>query len=274
MVKWHDVTENIKFALKEDGFALVHPFRLGQYNSLFSEQNLGNKLEGPEDCLCVLIGNTKEIWPIFTERYKEDEELKKSSNPFDLYCKQKIDSIGVIDDFVCAYYETDERIAIQKMAKLSGMAILDEKTHMCVNRKYGPWIALRAVVVFHYVKGPDPALPEHEVPSLTNEMRAEAERAFLEAEKFYKSGKGKEDKTKSAELWIKVRDCLTSEQQREYRYSEEQMNYHYDLNRNLDPGEAKAAIEEVVEKVEAEEEEEDVMAIEDEDAMAVDLEAD
>ena len=42
------------------------------------------------------------------------------------------------------------------------------------------------------------------------------------------------DKSKSAELWIKVRDCLTSEAQKEFRYDERQMKYHYDIDRNLE----------------------------------------
>ena len=39
MVKWHDVIENVKFALKTDGFDLVAPFRLDRYNALFSEND-------------------------------------------------------------------------------------------------------------------------------------------------------------------------------------------------------------------------------------------
>lgn len=242
MVKWHDVIENVKFALKTDGFDLVAPFRLDRYNALFSENDDASNskiTDAPQDCLCVVIGNTKRLWPIFEEYYKTEygKELpKEEPNPLDFYVKKKIDSI-CIADFVTAKYQTDSSLAIQKMAKLSGMAIFHDATHMSVNRKYGPWISLRAVVIFHNVKGPETPLPMHEVPSLTSEMERESKEAFEEAAEYYnkKSGEGGTlDKSKSAELWVKVRDCLTSEAQKEFRYDERQMKYHYDIDRNLE----------------------------------------
>ena len=241
MVKWHDVTENVKFALKDDGFDHVAPFRLDRYNALFAatDENSNSKItDAPEDCLCVVIGNTKRIWPIFEEYYKANigtESMpKEEANPFDFYVKKKIDSI-CIADFVVAKYQTDSSLAIQKMAKLSGMAILHEGTHMSVNRKYGPWMSLRAVVLFHNVKGPDTPLPMHEVPSLTSEMERESGKAFEEAAEYYRKNSGEGlDKSKSAEFWIKVRDCLTSDAQKEFRFDERQMNYHYDIDRNLE----------------------------------------
>jgi hypothetical protein len=120
MVKWHDVTENVKFALKDDGFDLVAPFRLDRYNALFAatDENSNSKItDAPEDCLCVVIGNTKRIWPIFEEYYKANigtESMpKEEANPFDFYVKKKIDSI-CIADFVVAKYQTDSSLAIQK----------------------------------------------------------------------------------------------------------------------------------------------------------------
>ena len=245
MVKWHDVCENVKLALKNDGFDLVAPFRLSQYNALFDTRDAKNSsikiTDAPEDCLCVVIGNTKRLWPIFEDYYKanvgkEDLMPREEKNPLDFYVKKKIDSI-CIADFVTARYQTDSSLAIQKMAKISGMAILHEATHMSVNRKYGPWISLRAVVIFHYVKGPETPLPAHEVPTLTSEMERESKEAFEEAAEYYRKnseGSGSLDKSKSAELWIKVRDCLTSDAQKEFRFDERQMKYHYDIDRNLE----------------------------------------
>ena len=123
---------------------------------------------------------------------------REEKNPLDFYVKKKIDSI-CIADFVTARYQTDSSLAIQKMAKISGMAILHEATHMSVNRKYGPWISLRAVVIFHNVKGPETPLPAHEVPSLTSEMELQSKEAFEEAAEYYKRI------AKVLGVWIRVK---------------------------------------------------------------------
>ncbi len=68
-------------------------------------------------------------------------------------------------------------------------------------------------------------------------MERESKEAFEEAAEYYRKnseGSGSLDKSKSAELWIKVRDCLTSDAQKEFRYDERQMKYHYDIDRNLE----------------------------------------
>ena len=50
-----------------------------------------------------------------------------------------------------AYYAHEpppRRVAMQRLADLSALAPLSETTHLNVHPEYGPWIALRALVVF------------------------------------------------------------------------------------------------------------------------------
>ena len=78
-------------------------------------------------------------------------------------------------------------------------------------------------------------LPAHSAE--LNERDELQKEAFEEAAEYYRKnseGSGSLDKSKSAELWIKVRDCLTSDAQKEFRYDERQMKYHYDIDRNLE----------------------------------------
>ena len=40
-----------------------------------------------------------------------------------------------------------ELIAIQQLCHLSGLAYLSKRSHLCIHRQHGPWIALRSVIV-------------------------------------------------------------------------------------------------------------------------------
>jgi hypothetical protein len=48
-------------------------------------------------------------------------------------------------------------VAVQRMAHVAGVAHLDERCHLSIHPKFGPWFALRAVVVLDDVEGPPDA---------------------------------------------------------------------------------------------------------------------
>eukprot|EP00611_Tribonema_gayanum_P002728 TRINITY_DN12061_c0_g1_i1.p1 TRINITY_DN12061_c0_g1~~TRINITY_DN12061_c0_g1_i1.p1 ORF type:complete len:298 (-),score=84.90 TRINITY_DN12061_c0_g1_i1:184-1077(-) len=53
-------------------------------------------------------------------------------------------------------------VAIQRMAHVSGLAWLHDKTHLCLHPEVGPWLALRAVVLVDIpgpTGSPPPAMP-------------------------------------------------------------------------------------------------------------------
>lgn len=52
--------------------------------------------------------------------------------------------------------EPGKFVNMMRAAQLSGLAYYSNTTHLCMHPEFGPWFALRAVVVFD-VDGPDPA---------------------------------------------------------------------------------------------------------------------
>lgn len=50
------------------------------------------------------------------------------------------------------------------MAHAAGLADLDQQTHLCLHPKFGPWFALRCVLVFDGVQYAGPRKPQLSYP--------------------------------------------------------------------------------------------------------------
>jgi methylmalonic aciduria homocystinuria type C protein len=118
------------------------------------------------------------------------------------------------------------------MAHVAGVAHLDEKCHLSIHPKHGPWIALRAVLVFDDIEGPDEADRQTTPPNplATNgAARARVDDAFAYALEGYA------DPSLSAERWrrwVAVRDAVFFDptddtKKHPERYYDEQVLYHY-----------------------------------------------
>lgn len=55
-------------------------------------------------------------------------------------------------------------VAIQRMAHAAGLADLDQQTHLCLHPKFGPWFALRCVLVFDSIEHTGPRKPQLKYP--------------------------------------------------------------------------------------------------------------
>ena len=99
MVKWHDVCENVKLALKNDGFDLVAPFRLSQYNALFDTRDAGNssvKITTPRKIVCASSSATPNDCGRYSKTITKRTSVRnlmprEEKNPLDFYVKKKID---------------------------------------------------------------------------------------------------------------------------------------------------------------------------------------
>ena len=80
MVKWHDVCENVKLALKNDGFDLVAPFRLSQYNALFDTRDaaiLPLKSRTPRKIVCASSSATPNDCGRYSKTITKRTSVKK-----------------------------------------------------------------------------------------------------------------------------------------------------------------------------------------------------
>ena len=109
-------------------------------------------------------------------------------------------------------------VAIQRAAVVAGLAWL-APSHLCVHPAYGPWIALRALVILDEPAPPSPPRVPAPCdcavgcgPALERALAAGEPRSTQELRERWR-------------LWLAVRDACPVG--REHRYSQEQIEFHY-----------------------------------------------
>ncbi|KAK3287394.1 hypothetical protein CYMTET_5105 [Cymbomonas tetramitiformis] len=160
-------------------------------------------------------------------------------------CRDVLDGLDVAYSVYWSCASADEGIvAMQRVAEVSGVAHLCPATHLCLHPVYGAWWSLRAVVVVD-IPCDDLCMERPSVmPSPLSALERErAENLLAEAlspptSKQPENGSADNKVQEHPSLaWIRLRDVVTAG--REYRFSDDQIAYHYRkdrraLNRALD----------------------------------------
>jgi methylmalonic aciduria homocystinuria type C protein len=194
--------------LADAGFDLAHAFDTASVASA-----PGLALLGGFERLGILIGNTRALWPPFSAALREPA-LAAEADPLERYTERAIDAA-----FPGARIYYGHRryagafVPLQRLAVAIGLGAL-APSQLVVHPIYGPWFAMRAVVV---LAGDPPARRPIAQPCTCGER---CPRAFAAAH-------GATD----WRAWLAVRDACSL---REYRYSDEQLSFHYTRMR-LDP---------------------------------------
>ena len=155
----------------------------------------------------ILIGNTRALWPAF-EAARRDEP-----DPLERYVERTIDAAfaGAHIFYAHRKYPRDGEpaafIPFQRIAVATGLGAL-APSRLVVHPVYGPWFALRAIVV---VDGTGPARSPIAQPC-TCDARCTAALDAALADPF------------EWRAWLAVRDACAI---RAHRYSDEQIVYHY-----------------------------------------------
>jgi cyanocobalamin reductase (cyanide-eliminating) / alkylcobalamin dealkylase len=170
-------------------------------------------LDDPERPCGLFIANTRVLWERFRAVRATDAEIFAATDPIDRHTERSVDiASGAIDGR--AFYGHrrygESFLPFQRIAVAAGLASL-APTQLLIHPTYGPWFALRAVILH---AGTPPAT-QPLAPSCTCDgscreafdraMRAEGPDAWR--------------------VWLAARDACTVG--REYRYSEAQLAYHY-----------------------------------------------
>jgi methylmalonic aciduria homocystinuria type C protein len=218
---WQDIVIRVDAAAADAGFDLVQPFRMSAASQAASHFGLAR-----ENALGLLIGNTRRLWPIFTQACRDDRGLAARPAPLDAYVTERLTQVAAdvtprAAALAFAHVTTPRPFPIQRVAEQAGLAAL-APCHLVIHPVHGPWIALRAVMVFD-VDGPDgaPAPLERPCQGCPAPCVTALERALSV------SGSPLTSAAIAAHArdWIAVRDACPVG--RASRYSDAQLSYHY-----------------------------------------------
>jgi methylmalonic aciduria homocystinuria type C protein len=198
------------------GFDLAHAF-----DAAAAAREPGLGLVAGDARLGLLIGNTRALWPPFTAALG-DPALAAEADPLDRYTERTIDAAfadaGTPDRPARIYYGHRRYggafLPLQRLAAMTGLGAL-APNHLVIHPIYGPWFALRAIVV---LEGDPPA---HRPIPLPCRCDAACGAALAQAQR-----------TMAWRDWLAVRERCALQA---WRYSDAQIHFHYSNLARLAP---------------------------------------
>jgi methylmalonic aciduria homocystinuria type C protein len=183
------------------GFDVAHAF-----DAAGVERELGlAALAGPER-LGILVGNTRALWPRFTEAMREPA-LAAERDPLDRYTERSVEAAFPGARIYYGHRRYDGAfVPLQHIAVATGLGAL-APSRLVIHPIYGPWFALRAVVVI------DGRPPERRPIALPCRCNDSCTTALSRAQQ-----------SSNWRDWLAVRDSCVL---RDWRYSEDQIRFHY-----------------------------------------------
>jgi methylmalonic aciduria homocystinuria type C protein len=215
-------------AAKSWGFDLVQPFSL----DWLDDDTVPFRLPdfGRGNAMGVIVGNTRALWPRFMRALRDDVSLRREEHPLDMYVVRSIGEaarqIPVANVVFWAHEIQPEPMPVQRIAEAAGLAKISP-SHLSIHPRFGPWIALRAVLMLD-AEGPiSPRIPALDFCSgCTSPCVKALERALDASGTNERELQG--DPTAVARAWrawLEVRSvCPVGS---DHRYDEEQAEYHY-----------------------------------------------
>ncbi|HSD87700.1 MAG TPA: hypothetical protein VLB44_09295 [Kofleriaceae bacterium] len=203
-------TEATTRELAAAGFDLVWPF---DANEVGQELGLA-AFADPARPLGLLVGNTRALWPVFTAARHADPVLATHSDPLERYTEQTIDRVAsaIADSRVLYAHRRygDAFLPFQRLAVAAG-AGTSSPTQLVIHPVFGPWFALRAVILCN---GSTSRCVKLSAVCTCNEACVAAFDRAMAA-------------TGPAlwRAWLAVRDACPIG--REHRYADDQITYHY-----------------------------------------------
>jgi methylmalonic aciduria homocystinuria type C protein len=226
-----DLWTRVRDACARHGLDLARPLRVGWYNQLVEPAHRLPDFGRPSS-LALVIGNTRALWPHLAGALRADPGLAAEADPVDRYCERVL-AAAVADLpapwFLRFAHDPPPRVAIQRLAHVAGLAYLTP-AHLSVHPVFGPWIALRAVVVIDR-EGPAEPTPLAAPCDCTRHCRPHLDAALARAGTDLP---GRPHIQSDWRAWLAVRDACPVG--RAHRYSEQQIRYHYTNDRAALPG--------------------------------------
>lgn len=196
--------------LAEAGFDLVHPF---DAHVIAREPGLAALADPARPC-GWLVGNTRALWPRFLAARATDPELAASRDPIECYVERTCAQISDARVLYAHRRYSGTFLPFQRLAVAAGLGTLSP-SQLVIHPVYGPWFALRAVVL----TAGTPTTRVLPPPACDCADRCAA--AFARAREVHATWRD----------WLAVRDaCCVG---REHRYADDQIEYHYTKSLDL-----------------------------------------
>jgi cyanocobalamin reductase (cyanide-eliminating) / alkylcobalamin dealkylase len=205
------ILDQLRNGCAAGGFDLVASFDVADFNrGSAPHERLPD--HGRGHALGVVVGNTQRLWPLFLAACRRDPTAAGRADPLDEYTVAVVtgaaQAIGRPFMALWAHTMDPRPIPIQRVAEVAGLARI-APCHLSVHPQFGPWLALRAVLVLDAEAVPSRPLP-HPCTGCPQPCMEALARAL-----------GSTDWHR----WLEVRDACPLG--RSGRYSEEQIAYHY-----------------------------------------------
>ncbi len=166
----------------------------------------------------VLIANTRALWPALLAARAADPALRDAADPIELYVERAVAAAYPGAKILYAHRTYDGAyLPFQRVAADARLGVLTP-AHLVVHPIYGPWIALRAIVLTVGVP-PPPAAPLSIDEADAHPPAAEAALALALV------AQGPD----AWRAWLAVRDACPIG--RAHRYYDAQIRYHYTKDR-------------------------------------------
>lgn len=220
------LVERWRTGLATYGFDLVQAFAASDYNDSPLARELEFRLPtlGQQKPLALLVAHSRALWDVFPQHVRRTPELLESENPLDRYTESAIHALGAGSDvpFIGLFsHQVDPVVPIQRIAATAGLAELSP-CHLSVHSELGPWLGLRAVLVFDRPYS-SPTGGSVGVTSHCSHCKKPC-LAVLE-----QTSRAAQHRPAAWRDWLAVRDsCPVG---RSARYGEAQIRYHYTKER-------------------------------------------
>ncbi|MFT7583188.1 MAG: epoxyqueuosine reductase [Myxococcota bacterium] len=150
---WKDLVASLTEMLARSGLDLVVPGQVGAYNATVDASYRLPDFGAPSS-LVVLVGNTRAMWPHFCAELAANPARTHHRHPLDSWLVERIQAAvaetALTPEVRYAPEPPPRRVAIQRLAELVGLAQL-APCHLGVHPAHGPWVSLRAALVFNQV---------------------------------------------------------------------------------------------------------------------------
>lgn len=214
---WEGPARLLAARLEPAGIDIVHPFSMAWVE------------DGRRDALGLLIGNTRALWEPFVAACRADAGLGAAADPVERYCEihvgAAVEALPVAATVRWAHGAAPH-LPIQQLAARSGLAAMSP-VGLCIHPRYGPWFALRALVIV------DCAGPSGHPPPVAPPCPDCARTCAPLFARARAAQSGRDDLADTWRLWLAVRDACPVG--RAYRYGEAQIRYHYAKDRSVLP---------------------------------------
>ena len=216
------------------GLDLLEPFDASGYNRAIRGTSL-RPIEtfGRDRPHAWLIGNTLKFWPSFLAALRRRERLRQHANPLDTYVCEAVsafsEALGTRFRTYLATAGGPDLVSMVRAAQVAGFACR-APSHLAIHTEYGPWFALRAVVVVDRTFAPESEEPNAPDPCATCDAPCVV--ALDRAQQKTEAGVPENGNIRSAwRDWVAVRDACPLGHP--YRYDDEQIRYHYTKDRTV-----------------------------------------